>query len=436
MRIGRTIPPAAAPIYLSDFIDGFRGIIKGQQEVERFERELRDYFNVKHCFLVSSGRAALTLILKALHSLYPERDEVIIPAFSCYSVPAAIVRAGLKVRLCDIDPNTLDFNFHELERIIGNGSKSELSSKHESGTSSHKTRQGSLPSINGYQTLLAIIPVHLFGVEANVKFLKKLVLDPAVTVIEDAAQVLGADRNGYYMGTIGDVGFFSLGRGKALSAIEGGVIITNDENIGTQISFEAEKAEHYTLYENLKLFLQALGLFIFQRPSLFWFPKALPFLRLGETIYDPDFKVRKLTPFQAGVTRAWKAKLLRYSEIRRAYSKDWAKLKTLQIFTDYQSCSGQSKTFIRFPIRIKNSATWRRLRVLGEKKGLGIILTYPDALHRIAELQKEFEGQDYPAARKLSRQLLTLPVHPMLSPRDRIKIKTSLQRVAKYGDTQ
>ena len=73
---------------------------------------------MKHCFLVSSGKAALTLILQALKELHPERNEVLIPAFTCYSVPSSIVRAGLKVKLCDISPDTLDFDYNQLEKIL------------------------------------------------------------------------------------------------------------------------------------------------------------------------------------------------------------------------------------------------------------------------------------------------------------------------------
>src|SRR5210317_1112301 len=118
MRIGRTLPPAASPIYIRNILNGFKGLLRGQQQIERFRSELKDFYGVKHCFLVSSGKAALTLILRALHDLYPDRDEVLIPAFICYSVPSAIVRAGLKVKLCDVNPDTLDFDYDQLKELL------------------------------------------------------------------------------------------------------------------------------------------------------------------------------------------------------------------------------------------------------------------------------------------------------------------------------
>ena len=96
MRIGRTIPPASAPIYWRDMFNGIKGIFRGKKELSRFQDELKEYFGMKHCFLVSSGKASLTLILQALRKMFPDRDEVLIPAYTCYSVPSAIVRAGLK----------------------------------------------------------------------------------------------------------------------------------------------------------------------------------------------------------------------------------------------------------------------------------------------------------------------------------------------------
>jgi len=130
MRIGRTLPPAASPIYPRDILSGIKGVFRGKRELNRFQSELKEYFGVKHCFLVSSGKAALTLILKALHKIHPDRDEVLIPAFTCYSVPSAIVRAGLKVRLCDISPDTLDFDFNQLDKILA---QSKLSIQNPSG---------------------------------------------------------------------------------------------------------------------------------------------------------------------------------------------------------------------------------------------------------------------------------------------------------------
>jgi perosamine synthetase len=195
MRIGRTLPPAASPIYVLDIINGIKGLIRGQKEIERFRSELKDQYGVKHCFLVSSGKAALTLILKALHNLHPERDEVLIPAFICYSVPSAIVRAGLKVKLCDVNPDTLDFDYDQLGKLVAQSSKrNKLKADEAESSKGHiQTKDSELSAISyelSANRLLAIISAHLFGLPANIDKVRDKVSDPAVTIIEDAAQVL------------------------------------------------------------------------------------------------------------------------------------------------------------------------------------------------------------------------------------------------------
>src|SRR6266850_7757066 len=118
MRVGRTLPPAATPIDIRAIVSGVCGVFHGRKELERFQSELREHFGVKHCFLVSSGKAAFTLILLALKVLFPDRDEVLIPAFTCYSVPSSVVRAGLRIRLCDLRPDSLDFDFAQLSAML------------------------------------------------------------------------------------------------------------------------------------------------------------------------------------------------------------------------------------------------------------------------------------------------------------------------------
>src|SRR5438309_5372822 len=123
MRIGRTLPPAATPIGITEIASGVFGMLHGQKELERFQSELKQHFGVKHCFLVSSGKAAFALALLALKELFPDRDEVLIPAFTCFSVPSSVVRAGLRIRLCDLHPDSLDFDFAQLSAMLSEASR-------------------------------------------------------------------------------------------------------------------------------------------------------------------------------------------------------------------------------------------------------------------------------------------------------------------------
>ena len=429
VRIGRTIPPAAAPIYFGDIINGIRGIKRGKKEVEQRCAEIAKYFGAGFCHMVSSGKAALYLILTALKRLHPDRQDVIIPALCCYSVPSTIKRAGLMIRLCDVDPDTLDYDYSRLEQLLKEytpGKNRPLDHRIDvtKQAKDKNEKRGSRPP-----QLLAVISVHLFGNTADVTRVRNLVDDAGVTIIEDAAQVMGAERENEKAGITGDVGFYSLGRGKSLSAIEGGVIVTNNAAVGQQIAREASRIPEYSALDKLKLLFYAVALGVFQRPSFFWLPKSLPFLKIGDTIYDPDFKICKISSFQAGVVRNWREKLACFSKMRMIAAQEWSTLKNLTPFAKHFSNAGRHLSFIRYPIYLKNRHAWQELLRLSDAGGLGIMPTYPDSVNAIEDLSREFEGHEYPQARNLARQLLTLPVHPLLSKKDKLKIKTSLLKV-------
>jgi dTDP-4-amino-4,6-dideoxygalactose transaminase len=448
MRIGRTLPPAASPIYPRDILSGIKGVFRGKKELERFQSELKKYFNVKHCFLVSSGKAALTLILQALKELYPERDEVLIPAFTCYSVPSSIVRAGLKIRLCDISPDTLDFNFDQLSKILSQYSHAKASRKpNELSANSYElpslntqpeTRNPTNP-INSNNRLLAIIPTHLFGLPANIDRLRQLIDDAKVTIIEDAAQTMGSEWKGKRLGTLGDVSFFSLGRGKALSAVEGGIILTDRDDIAEKIRSQLAVISSYNIVTLMRLFFMGISLTLFLHPALFWLPKSLPFLKLGETIYDPDFKIRKMSAFQAGLANGWQKKLEEFKKIRSTNSKHLSSL--IQQLSNYQlsaipaPCSAKPASLgsyelgmsvvpslIRFPVRVDNEELRKTILMKSNQMGLGIMPTYPNSIDGIQELRDNFQGLDFPMAKKIAHQLITLPIHPFLSRSDKRRI--------------
>jgi dTDP-4-amino-4,6-dideoxygalactose transaminase len=412
MHIGRTIPPASAPLGYKEILDGLKGLVRGPREVERFRSELKQHFCVRHCFLISSGKAALTLILQALHDLQPQRDEVLIPAFCCYSVPSAIVRAGLRIRLCDSDPDTLDYDFRQLADEI-------LPIENPL-----KTARG-----GANENLLAVVSVHLFGLAADTARLRKLVSDPAVAVVEDAAQAMGAELNGRKLGLIGDVGFFSLGRGKALSSVEGGIVMTNRDDLAEALERRMGEAADYGYLELAALLFQGVALSMLQRPSLFWIPKLMPFLRVGDTIYDPQFRVRKFSPFQAGVTRNWRAKLKKYRDLRRQAAGRWARLALPAGVSGYSKPHGPQTDFIRYPLRICKPGLWAGLLERSLAGGYGVMLTYPDSIAGIPELESRLNGQSAPAAGRLALEILTLPVHPLLSAEDENRIELLLKTV-------
>src|SRR5262245_24400755 len=113
----RFVPPAGTPLEMRQILRALNMALsangQAQKSLSLCARELR----VPYIFGASSGRAALWLIVKSLVRLRPERDVVALPAYTCFSVAAAVVRAGLRIQPLDINPHTLDFDFSQLDRL-------------------------------------------------------------------------------------------------------------------------------------------------------------------------------------------------------------------------------------------------------------------------------------------------------------------------------
>lgn len=388
MHFGRTVPPAAAPLKLRDLASGLAGLFGNGKTVKRFEDELREYYGVGYCFAVSSGKAALALILDALRELSPGRNQVLIPAYTCYSVPSAIVKAGLEVRLCDMAPGSLDFDFESLE--------------------GHLKDPG----------VLCVVPTHLFGAPADVERVRELARKYGVFVVEDAAQAMGGEWNGRKLGTLGDAGLFSMGRGKAFSTVEGGIILTDDARIGGAIGKRTDTLAGYGAPGFLRLIFYSLALLVLIHPFIYWLPKSLPFLKLGETNFNPEFPMRRLSPFQAGMAGGWQAKIAELRGIRLRNSK---KIADCGI-----SYAGDSKAvipdLIRFPVLVASADKKRNILRESERMGLGISDGYPDSIDGITGLGYQSDEKGFPMAKDIARRMITLPVHPFVVERDIHKI--------------
>lgn len=398
MRIGRTLPPAAAPIGWKSLFSGISAVFSGESERNRFEDELKEYFGKSHCFLVSSGKAALTLILRALKEQHPERDEVLIPAYTCYSVPSAIVRAGLKVKLCDTAADSFDFDFEKLEPLL----------------KSNK--------------LLCVVPTHLFGLPADVKRLQGMIDDPEVTIVEDAAQAMGGEWQGEKLGILADVGFFSLGRGKAFSTVEGGIILTGDNRLAEQLEKQLEDLPDYPLLGVFKLFFYTVVLNVLLHPMLFWIPKGLPFLKLGETVFDPDFEMKKMSLFQAGLSKNWVEKIQLFRRVRQKNIRELIPLLDVKELKQFLEQCNSIPDLIRFPVEMPDEREKEEFLDIANQRGLGVAIAYPSAINGIVELTSMFMGEKYPLAEKRSERLVTLPVHLFVTNQDQVLLVELLSK--------
>ena len=210
---------------------------------------LEDFIPDVPFFLVNSGSTALTLSLQAFASCSTKR-EVVLPAYTCPSIIAAVIRAGLVPVLCDIQAN-LQMDLGDLSRKVG-------------------------------LDTLAVIPVHLFGLPENLSGIREAIKGRDIFLLEDAAQAFGnsvsntigsTDSNGSsvprttgHLGLFGDLSVFSFGRGKPLSLLTGGAVIVNNPDL-----YESIKTVYDSLpvQKNSESILYAAKLLLY---SIFYHP--------------------------------------------------------------------------------------------------------------------------------------------------------------------
>jgi dTDP-4-amino-4,6-dideoxygalactose transaminase len=352
-------------------------------------QELKVKFSASDVFLVSSGKAALTVILKAL-AASSGRRRVIVPAYTCFSVPSAIIRAGLDVVLCDVEPETLDFNFAELEGLLDD-------------------------------EVLCVLPTHLFGRPADVDRVKRLCEGKGIVVVEDAAQAMGGQSGGRLLGTLGDVAFFSLGRGKNLTCGTGGIILARSISIAERI-----KAEYATLPEAprgevFRNWLEMVMMRFFIHPLLYWLPAGLPFLRLGETTFYTDFSMYRMDEVRAHQLQGWERRLALANQ-ERATRAGWL-IDGLDLHRrGIQPITGKEAVYLRLPVLVRDRETKEAVCRQSREVGAGLSPNYPATIQEIPELAGRLVGRKCPGAQEVVDRLVTLPTHQFVTEADRLKI--------------
>jgi dTDP-4-amino-4,6-dideoxygalactose transaminase len=164
--------------------------------IERFEHEFAAYHNVRFALAHNNGTSAL-------HSAYfavgvEPGDEVITPAYTWHLQVAPILALHAIPVFCDVDPKSGCIDPEDVKRKISDRTK-------------------------------AIVVVHLFGAVASMDEILSIAEDHGIAVIEDCSHAHGARYRGKKVGTIGDIGCFSLQASKLMTGIEGGILITSNE---------------------------------------------------------------------------------------------------------------------------------------------------------------------------------------------------------------
>lgn len=197
--------------------------IKGDQ-VRQFEINLGQFVNAKHVISCGNGTDALQIALMSLD--LELEDEIIIPAFTYAATAEVIALLGLKPVMVDVDKDTFNISVTEIEKVI-----------------TPRTR--------------AIIPVHLFGLCADMEPIMQIAKKYNLIIIEDNAQSLGAettfsDNLTRKTGTIGHIGCTSFFPTKNLGCFgDGGAIFTDDDNLEERIRMISNHGQRVKYYHSI-----------------------------------------------------------------------------------------------------------------------------------------------------------------------------------------
>lgn len=170
--------------------------------VQQFEQEFARYIGVEHAVAANNGTAALHLALLALG--ISRGDEVIVPATTFVATINAVTYTGATPVIVDVDPETWCMDPTDVENALTSHTK-------------------------------ALLPVHLYGVPADMAYLQNIADAAGLFVIEDAAEALGATFCARKVGSIGDLGTFSFYGNKTITTGEGGMVTTRDPDVANRL---------------------------------------------------------------------------------------------------------------------------------------------------------------------------------------------------------
>lgn len=318
-------------------------------EVDALEREIAQLTGCAHAIGCASGSDALILALMALE--IGPGDEVITTPFTFFATGGSIARVGARPRFVDIDPETFNISPAAVRSAI-----------------TPKTK--------------AIMPVHLFGLAAEMNEINEIAAARAIPVIEDAAQAIGACYEGRGAGSLSTIGCFSFFPSKNLGgAGDGGMITTSDTKIAERLRLlhvhgARTKYEYEMLGVNSRLdALQAAILRV---------------------------KLRHLDRWAAARRR----KAERYRELFREFGLESA-VKAPAAPARF------THVYNQFTVRAKKRDA---LREHLQGRGIPTEIYYPKPLH----LQKAFaylghKSGDFPASEAASAEVLSLPIYPELT---------------------
>lgn len=374
-------PSAGTPINLTDLLSGLLACFRESPLL--FKTDLKRFTGGNRCYFVNSGTTAIYVALKALKHL-SGRKEVILPAYTAPSLILPIKKASLKPVLCDVSLETLNIDINRLSESITNNT-------------------------------LCVIPVHMFGMACKIDEIDNLTKQKGAYLLEDAASSLGSYLFDKTTGAFGDIGFYSFNRGKNLSTLSGGCLITNREDMARLIAGELEILPDTNIRTKLGIIIKTIALSLAVRPLFFTLLRRF-ISKFKHISLHADFTSFKYTSFQAGVGHSL---FKRHNTIfQDRYEKGmflYSLLRGIKGIRLPVILPDSRPVFNQFPLIIDEEE--KRDVLFNEINRIGVECTilYPEPVHKAHDLGYDLSCDPFPIASYMARRLLLIPTHHFIT---------------------
>lgn len=381
----RYLPPAYSPVSAGSLAGSLRGLaLGGPAGVDEW---LARRWDVDAALLLDSGTSALRLAIQSLATETSPRVRVALPAYGCYDLATAALGADAVVSFYDLDTTTLGPDWSSLSAVLALG-------------------------------VDAVVLVHQYGIPVDLDRARALADAHDALVIEDAAQGAGAWWRHRRLGSWGDLGVLSFGRGKGMTAGGGGALLANGTR-GRQL-LEQARARVAAGGRGTGSFARLAAQALLSHPMLYGVPARMPWLALGDTPFHEPWTPRAIDAAQAGVLESAatladiEAGPRRTQAIRLA-----AALKNSRNVAPIVPPAGDGTLpgWLRYPVVLEAAARTRA----GESsfRQLGIMPGYPRILPELPQLSAGSGASgSWPGATLLAARLITLPTHRWVAATD------------------
>lgn len=341
------------------------GMIAQGPKVSEMETKFSQFCNIKHTIALNSGTAGLHTALNVIGIKHG--DEVITTPFTFISTANTIVMQGAKPIFADIDEETFNINPEKIKEKITDKTK-------------------------------AIVTVDLYGHLCDYDKINETAKNNNLVVIEDSCQAIGAEYNGKKAGSFGDIGVFSFYATKNITCGEGGAITTDNDEYA----------------ENAKLFRQH------GRSKM----TAYEYTNLGYNYRMTDINAAMLLEQLKKIDFITKKRI----ENAEYLSKILGNIKGIKVPVIKE---GHKHVFCQYTIKVDDFKLSRDELIEHLKnKGINSAVYYPKPLHLCEHFEKlGYKEGDFPVAEKLSKQVLSLPVHPSLTREQLGQIVNAIQEL-------